>query len=60
MDRGLCCKRWPTLTVSACEQMGGRLIPDPGDGSTHRNGCPNGGRVLGAVCFGIEGAICCE
>jgi hypothetical protein len=47
------------LTPDECEDAGGRIIGDPGDGSSYENGCPGGGRLLGNVALGIEGGICC-
>lgn len=48
------------LSVEECERLGGRLVADPGDGSTSREGCPEGEARLGEVEFGIEGGICCR
>jgi hypothetical protein len=47
-------------TVEWCEARGGRVYGDPGDGSIHRAGCPDGRQYLGSVSFGIEGGICCK
>lgn len=47
------------LSFAACEKIGGKVIPDPGDGRTYRDGCPNGRALLGYVELGVEGGICC-
>ena len=50
------------ITREACEEQGGNLVVDPGDGSVHRNGCPWGSTQLGTIdpFLGAEGAICCR
>jgi hypothetical protein len=48
------------LSPAECEARGGEVVGDPGDGSTHRDGCPNGRLKLGTVPIGIEGGICCK
>lgn len=50
----------PLLTVEECEARGGTPHSDPGDGSTHRNGCPDSQEMIGNLKFGIEGGICCK
>jgi hypothetical protein len=47
------------LTPAQCAAQGGDTIGDRGDGSTRRDGCPNGRKLLGNVKIGIEGGICC-
>lgn len=47
------------LAPEECVAKGGETIGDPGDGSTRRNGCPGGRKLLGNVKIGIEGGICC-
>lgn len=49
----------PLFTPEECAAKGGETIGDPGNGSTRRNGCPGGRRLLGNVKIGIEGGICC-
>jgi hypothetical protein len=49
----------PLLLPEECAAKGGETIGDPGDGSTQRNGCPGGRKLLGNVKTGIEGGICC-
>ncbi len=49
-----------TLTQQQCEQRGGSIIADPGDGSSYQNGCPQGKILLGNVPIGREGGICCK
>jgi hypothetical protein len=56
----VCCKKVPQLDPAECRALGGEPIGDPGDGSTHRNGCPSGETMLGTLDFGIEGGICCK
>jgi hypothetical protein len=48
------------LDPEDCEDANGYVIIDPGDGSSHREGCPAGEELLGSVEFGIEGGICCR
>ena len=48
------------LEPAECEARGGTVIGDPGDGSVHRDGCPEGQELLGSVNLGIEGGICCR
>lgn len=48
------------MSADDCSALGGRVILDPGDGSTLREGCAAGEELLGSVKFGIEGAICCK
>jgi hypothetical protein len=49
------------LTVEECEDGGGTVVGDPGDGSTHDPDyrCEDGRRPIGRVDFGIEGGVCC-
>lgn len=49
----------PNLTTQECQDAGGELIGDRGDGNTRRDGCPDGRKFLGFVQLGIEGGICC-
>jgi hypothetical protein len=62
----LCCQIPSTISVATCQDQGGQLLGDPGDGSTYRNGCPDRGELLGWVFAcdtpGLcgEGAICCR
>jgi hypothetical protein len=49
----------PLLTPDECTGKGAETIGDRGDGSTRRNGCPEGRKLLGNVRIGIEGGICC-
>src|SRR5689334_6281749 len=49
----------PWLTPDECTGKGAETIGDRGDGSTRRNGCPEGRKLLGNVKIGIEGGICC-
>ena len=48
------------LTPEECVARGGTPIGDPGDGSTHRDGCPGGQTQIGSLVFGDEGGICCK
>lgn len=57
IEGGICC-RWNSLTAEECNALNGLLLWDPGDGSVHRNGCPNGARAYGTL-PGIEGGLCC-
>jgi hypothetical protein len=63
---GLCCAVPPAVTIAQCLSSGGTTLGDPGGGSTYRDGCNGGQRLLGwltldcpdgAVCG--EGGICC-
>jgi hypothetical protein len=47
------------LTPDQCVAQGGETIGDRGDGSSRKNGCADGRRLLGNVKIGIEGGICC-
>jgi hypothetical protein len=49
-----------TLTAEQCEEKGGTVVGDIGDGRIHTEGCPDGGTLLGNVPLGIEGSICCK
>jgi hypothetical protein len=55
-----CGEESEVLEPEACVARGGHVVADPGDGSTSREGCPNGEHLLGGVRFGIEGGICCK
>lgn len=48
-----------TFTPDACQAEGGQVFTDPGDGSLHAKGCPEGRVALGNVRIGIEGGLCC-
>ena len=48
------------VTPEECRENGGTVIEDPGGGSTHREGCPEGRRWLAQVRVGLEGGICCQ
>lgn len=52
--------RLPTITTEECEDAGGEVIGDPGDGSVTLVGCPDDRSELGLVDLGAEGAFCCE
>lgn len=54
------CGASDALNPEDCEDADGYVIGDPGDGSSHREGCPAGEELLGSVQFGIEGGICCR
>ncbi|HEY8946121.1 MAG TPA: hypothetical protein VIM73_17755 [Polyangiaceae bacterium] len=49
----------PSLTPDTCRAKGGGVVFDKGDGSLHREGCPDGRAKLGVVQLGIEGGLCC-
>lgn len=51
----------PTLTAEECENDGGTIVGDPGDGSVHREEyrCESGEAPIGRVESGIEGSVCC-
>lgn len=51
-------KEPPLLTKAECEQKGGTVVTDPGDGSL--KDCPAGKQNLGKVSGAIEGALCCK
>ena len=48
------------ITQEECEDREGQVIADPGDGSSYRNGCPNGKEQIATLRLGIEGGICCK
>jgi hypothetical protein len=59
----------PSLTVSACESQGGRVVGDIGDGAIHRPDyrCPDSGKApIGSIVpdpsgpIAVEGAVCCK
>jgi hypothetical protein len=49
----------PTLTMEECRSRPGEVLTDKGDGSLHREGCPNGRQELGKVRVGVENGLCC-
>ena|SRR3989344_3737682 len=49
-----------TVMPDQCEQQGGYVIYDIGDGKVHVKGCPRGQIFIGTVPVGIEGGICCK
>lgn len=57
-----------TLTAEACEQQGGTVVGDIGDGAIHRPDyrCPSGEPPLGTIQavegepIAVEGSICCR
>ncbi len=51
----------PTFTVEQCEDEGGTIVGDPGDGSVHREDyrCENGEPPIARIDSGIEGSVCC-
>jgi hypothetical protein len=55
-----CCETVPILTKEQCEAQGADPHADPGGGSTYRDGCPAGEKMLGTLDYGIEGGICCK
>jgi hypothetical protein len=63
IEGAACCPpaREDRMTVMECPDLGGTVVADPGDGSTHRPDfrCENGRAPIGEVDFGIEGAVCC-
>lgn len=51
----------PSMSAEECEQQGGTVVGDIGDGAVHRSDyvCPSGGRPIGSVPLGVEGSVCC-
>ncbi|MCZ7684329.1 MAG: hypothetical protein M5U28_38365 [Sandaracinaceae bacterium] len=51
----------PSLTAEECEQQGGTVVGDIGDGATHRPDyvCASGRPPIGNVALGVEGSVCC-
>lgn len=51
----------PLLSPEECEQRGGTVVGDIGDGATMRPDylCPSGAPPIGNVPLGIEGSVCC-
>jgi hypothetical protein len=47
------------LSAEQCRSQSGEVLTDPGDGSLHTRGCPDGRTRLGSVRVGIEGGLCC-
>lgn len=56
----LACGDTEPLTLDQCRALGGQPVLDPGDGSVHEEGCPDGQARLGPLDFGIEGGLCCR
>lgn len=59
----------PGLTAAACEEQGGKVVGDIGDGAIHRPDykCPDSGEApIGSITadpggpVAIEGAVCCK
>jgi len=59
----------PGLTAAACEEQGGKVIGDIGDGAIHRPEyrCPDSGEApIGSIVadpggpMGVEGSVCCK
>ncbi len=55
-----------TLSTAQCEQRGGQIIGDIGDGRVHRADyvCPSGKKPMGSIAqegerIMIDGAVCC-
>jgi hypothetical protein len=63
---GVCCAIPPLLSFAACRAAGGEPVIDRGDGSSSREGCPAGRRLLGWLNpapgepVPTEGGICCS
>lgn len=51
----------PAITSEECEQQGGTVVGDIGDGATQRPDyvCPSGQPPIGSVALGVEGSVCC-
>lgn len=51
----------PSMTVEECEQQGGTVVGDIGDGAVHRPDyvCPSGQPPIGQIPLGVEGSVCC-
>lgn len=47
------------LSAEQCRSQSGEVLTDPGDGSLHTRGCPEGRTRLGSVRVGVEGGLCC-
>ncbi len=59
----------PSITAAACEEQGGTVVGDIGDGAIHRPDyqCPGSGAApLGTIAaeaggpIGVEGSVCCK
>lgn len=59
----------PELTAQACEDQGGQVVGDIGDGAIHRPDyrCPQSGQLpVGSIVaepggpMAVEGAVCCK
>ena len=51
----------PSWTAEQCEEHGGELVGDIGDGAIHRPDyvCATGEPPMATVPLGIEGSVCC-
>lgn len=58
-EGGICCRTLEYTTIASCQAQGGRVIVDPGDGRSYRDGCPAGEQLVSAVDIGAEGGVCC-
>jgi len=62
IEAAVCCLSGRALEASECEGVGGRVQPDPGNGSVHEEGyvCPQtGAPPIATVRLFIEGGVCC-
>jgi hypothetical protein len=59
----------PKLTAAACEEQGGKVVGDIGDGAIHRPDykCPDSGEApIGSIvpdpggAVAVEGSVCCK
>jgi hypothetical protein len=48
-----------TTTLAECEAEGGRVVPDPGDGSAYEEGCDLPEVRIGEVLDTAMGGVCC-
>ncbi|MCC6876094.1 MAG: hypothetical protein IT378_17430 [Sandaracinaceae bacterium] len=51
----------PTMSVEQCQERGGEVVGDIGDGAIHRPDyrCPGGSEPMGSIPLGVEGSVCC-
>jgi len=51
----------PSISAQECEQDGGTVVGDIGDGRIHRPGyrCDDGQAPIADVPLGVEGSVCC-
>ena len=63
---GLCCEVPVSVSVQECLDAGGRVLPDPGGGTSYITGCAAGETLLGWLTSTCEeppchtAGVCCQ